>query len=169
MSKPLSPFHAAREAIRFRAYQLYTEGWSLTSIAHGMGVTLSAVSQWMKTVREQGEDALRAHPAPGATPRLTAEQLRQLVELLHKGAEAHGFQGDLWTAARVAVLIEHTFGVTYGERHVRRLLHTLKWSRQHPITQEAKRDEAAIAHFRHVRYPALKTMPKRGHDPAISR
>ena len=34
-------------------------------------------------------------------------------DLLLKGAKAHGWRTELWTASRVAKLIEHHFGVHF--------------------------------------------------------
>jgi transposase len=53
--------------------------------------------------------------------RLTEEQKAQIPQLLAKGAEAYGFRGDVWTARRVAEVIERTFGVHYHRDHVGRL------------------------------------------------
>ena len=154
--KILHPLHALREALRFRALELYREGWSLSHIARSLCVTLSAVSQWIKRAQEYGDEALRAHPAPGPTPRLTTEQLAHLTRLLREGAPAHGFEGEVWTASRVAQVIETHFGVHFSDRHVRRLLTQLHWSTQTPTTRAAKRNEPAIERWRTERYPALK-------------
>jgi len=51
-----------------------------------LGVTEAAVSQWMKSGREGGEEALKAHPAKGARPRLTAVQQAHIPTVLAKGA-----------------------------------------------------------------------------------
>jgi hypothetical protein len=53
-------------------------------------------------------EALNAHPPKGVMPRLSAEQKAQIPALLVKGAEGYGFRGDVWTASRVAVVIERT-------------------------------------------------------------
>ena len=45
--------------------------------------------------------------------------------LLRKGAEAHGFIGQVWTTKRVATVIQTAFGVSYHPAHVSRLLRTL--------------------------------------------
>ena len=149
-----------REARRFRAWELFQQGWKPIRIAEALGVTPGAVSQWLKTVRCFGVEALRARPLPGATPRLTAEQLAALPGLLLQGAEAHGFAGNVWTSPRVAELIEHTWGIRYHPSHVRRLLRSLGWSAQKPILRATQRDEAAIVRWAKERYPALKKMPK---------
>ena len=67
------------------------------------------ISQWMKRGREEGPEGLRRRIAPGAIPRLSAEQRDSLPELLAQGAPAHGFRGDVWTCRRVAEVIRREF------------------------------------------------------------
>jgi winged helix-turn-helix protein len=93
-------------------------------------------------------------------PRLTAEQKAQLPHLLAKGAEAYGFRGDVWTARRVAEVIEQTFGVRYHRDHVGRMLREAGWSRQQPIERATQRNEAAITDWDEKRWPTLKKSPR---------
>lgn len=165
----ISTYTDWREARRFRAWELYQHGWKPIRIAEALGVSPAAVSQWFAKADAEGPTALEARTASGAPPRLTAEQLAHLPDLLRQGAVAHGFTGDVWTSERVANLIERTFDVRYHPSHVRRLLKQLGWSRQKPIRRATQRDEAAIATWAQERYPALKKMPKRGADPAVYR
>jgi transposase len=158
-----------REARRFRAWELFQQGWKPIRIAEALGVTPGAVSRWFAKAEAVGPIALAAKKAAGASPRLTAEQLARLPALLRQGAVAHGFTGNVWTSERVAVLIERTFDVRYAASHVRRLLRKLGWSRQKPIRRATQRDEEAIATWAEERYPELKKMPKRGQDPAVYR
>jgi len=148
-----------REGRRRRAWQLKQQGWKQQDIAAALGVTPGAVSQWLKRGREQGEEGLRRHPAPGPTPKLTATQVAQLPTLLERGAEAYGFRGQVWTCKRVAEVIRRTFGVTYHPAHVSRLLHTLRQSVQRPHARAAQRDEAVIAAWWRERWPALEKKP----------
>ena len=97
-----------REERRKRAWQLKAEGWQQKDITIAFGVSEGAVSRWIKRGREGGEEALKAHPPKGVSPRLTAEQKAQIPALLAKGAEAYGFRGDVWTASRVAEVIKQT-------------------------------------------------------------
>jgi len=83
-----------KEIRRWRALDLKHEGWQQKDIAEALGVTLGAVSQWMSGVQEQGCDALRARPHPGATPRLSETQKRLIPDFLSHGAEAYGFRGE---------------------------------------------------------------------------
>jgi transposase len=144
------------EGRRRRAWELHQAGWPHTRIATALGVSQAAVSQWLQRAATGGVDALRAHPAPGPTPLLTADQLAALVALLEQGAEACGFQGAVWTRRRVADLIQEQFGVRYHPTHVGRLLRRLGWTPQRPIVRATQRDEAAIAAWYAERWPTLK-------------
>jgi transposase len=103
-----------------------------------------------------GVAALASQPPPGMTPRLSTEQRAQVPTLLARGAPAYGFTGDVWTAKRVAQVIERTFGVRYHPDHVSRLLRSCGWSYQRPITQATQRDAAKIAAWHEQRWPAVK-------------
>jgi transposase len=145
-----------REGRRWRAWELKEQGWKQSAIAAALGVTPGAVSQWLKRARQGGVEALRRRPAPGPTPKLSAEQRAQIPDLLERGAEAYGFRGQVWTCKRVAKVIRRTFGVAYHPAHVNRLLHTLRHSVQRPVERAAQRDEAAIAAWWQERWPVLE-------------
>ena len=148
-----------REARRLRAWELKQQGWPQQAIAAALGVTPGAVSQWLKRAAAGGVAALRNRLRPGPTPRLTAQQRARIPELLARGAEAHGFAGEVWTTARVAAVIEREFGVHYHPAHVSRLLRSVGWSVQRPIRRATQRDEAAVAAWYAERWPALKRGP----------
>lgn len=146
-----------REERRKRAWALKEQGWLQKDIAVALGVSEGAVSQWLRRGREGGgREALASHPGPGGVARLRVEQRAQIPGLLEGGAEAYGFRGDVWTANRVAEVIERTFGVRYSRDHVSHLLRRLGWSRQQPITRATQRDEAKIAAWHDERWPTLK-------------
>jgi transposase len=155
-----------REARRKRAWELKEQGWQQKEIAQALGVSKGAVSQWMTRGRAGGVEALKAHPPTGVKPRLSAEQKAQIPAVLAKGAEAHGFRGDVWTARRVAEVIARTFGVRYHRDHVGRLLREAGWSRQQPIERATQRNEDAIKQWSQQRWPAIKKKPNRRRRPS---
>jgi transposase len=145
-----------REYRRLCAWNLFQQGLKQCQIALALGVSEGAVSQWGHAARTGGVDALRTKKAPGATSRLTKEQLAQLPALLSQGAEAHGFRGNIWTRARVQKVIEREFGVCYHVSHLSRLLKQIGCSRQKPVRRARQRKPAAIKAWQEERWPALK-------------
>jgi transposase len=73
-----------------------------------------------------------------------------------RGAEAHGFRGEVWTCERVAEVIRKEFGVSYHPAHVSRLLKALRQSLQKPQRRAEQRDEEAIEHWKEKKWPSLK-------------
>lgn len=124
------------------------------------------MSHWIKRGREGGEEALKAHPPKGVSPRLTAEQKAQIPALLAKGAEAYGFRGDVWTASRVAEVIKRTFGVRYHRDHVGKLMREAGWSRQKPVERASQRNEEAIKQGSDERWPEIKKKPIKRKRPS---
>jgi transposase len=157
-----------KEARRRQAWRLKQQGWLQRQIAEALGVSEGAVSQWMKRAREEGPDALRRRPPPGAPRRLSAEQLARLPELLRRGPAAYGFRGELWTRARIAAVIRLVFGISYHPRHVGRLCHAVRWSPQKPARRARQRDEAAIARWRDETWPTIKKGRRRSSRPSSS-
>jgi transposase len=102
-----------KEWRRLRAVELHEEGWTQASIAKALGVTEAAVSQWLKKVREGGQEALRAKSRRGQAARLSDWQLLLLPAFLDLGPEAFDFPGALWTCPRIASVIAQEFGVVY--------------------------------------------------------
>ena len=131
---------------RLRAVELVEQGESPDDVARFLGCGRSSVYTWVKLAREDLAK-LAAKPHPGPTPRLTDARLNELEALLLKGAVAHGWRTELWTAARVAELIERHFQIRFHPEHVRKLLkRRLNWTSQKPQRRAKERDEVAIDH-----------------------
>lgn len=147
---------AWKEARRLQALALQQKGWKQNQIAEALGVTDGAVSQWFHLVNNQDATALLARPHTGRVPALTQAQKNLIPDLLSHGAEAYGFRGEVWTAARVAKLIEWEWSVCYHPSHVARLLKELQWTPQLPIVRATQRDEEAITVWRTEKWPELQ-------------
>jgi len=131
---------------RLRAVELVQQGESPEDVARFLGCGRSSVYTWVKLAR-QAPETLGAKPPVGPKPRLSAEQLRELEALLLKGAKAHGWRTELWTAARATELIERHFHVRFHPEHARKVLkRRLSWTSQKPQRRARERDEAAIDH-----------------------
>ena len=132
----------------------------LHEIARRLGCHASSVLRWRNALQAGGQAALKAKPAAGRPPRLTAQQKARLVRLLSEGATAHGYLTELWTTQRIAELIERCLGVRYHRNHVGKLLHQLGWSHQKPERRAVDRNEAAIAAWKRSVWPRVKKTPQ---------
>src|SRR5687768_11265406 len=127
------PVGAAAELERRRkqAVQAVTDGQPRATVAKVFGVHYKTVARWVRESRQPG--GVNAKPPPTPAPALTDADLRKLEGLLVNGAKAHGWHNQLWTAARVARLIERQFRIRYHPEHVRKILkRRLGWTSQKP-------------------------------------
>jgi transposase len=138
---------------RERAVAAYHEGQAPTTIARVLGVDRGTVHRWVRQARTPGGLA----PIPIVRPpRLSDAQLAALERLLLQGATRHGWPTDLWTAARVAALIERHFGVRHHPEHVRKLLkRRLGWTSQKPQRKARERDDDGIAAWLADEFPRI--------------
>jgi transposase len=142
MSRPFGTA-AELERRRRRAVELVARGESRSDVARILGVHPKTLARWLRLARQP--DGLQARPHPGRPPALSHEQLRQLEQLLLQGAQAHGWHNQLWTAARVARVIERHFGIRYHPEHVRKLLkRRLGWTSQKPRRKAKERNDKEV-------------------------
>src|SRR5829696_1850906 len=119
MSRPVGTADEL-ERRRKQAVQAVTDGESRTTVAEVLGVHYKTVARWVRAARQPG--GLDSKPTPAPEPGLADADLRRLAGLLAKGAKAHGWHNELWTAVRVARLIEREFDIRYHPEHVRKIL-----------------------------------------------
>ncbi|WP_395372974.1 helix-turn-helix domain-containing protein [Streptomyces tubercidicus] len=93
------------EARRVRAVELFEEGGSNPEIARAVGVCAESVRRWRRVWEEGGAPALRRRPATGRPPKLNDAQVETVRAALERGAQAHGFEADLWTLERVGAVV----------------------------------------------------------------
>lgn len=150
-----------REWRRLQAWNLAGQGWGVNAIAVALGASPTAVSLWLAAAQREGPDALRSRPRHGTTPKLTPDQKRLIPDFLWHGAEAYGFRGEVWTCRRVARVIREELGVGYSRSQVSRILKSLGWTPQLPITRAIQRDEEAIDCWAAGNWPELKCRARR--------
>jgi transposase len=141
------------ERRRMQAADLFEQGMRQSKVAEVLGVTPQAVSLWRRAWAEGGREALLSK-GPGGSSYLSAEQERELDNLLRAGPTTYGWEDQRWTLARVGVLIEERFKVTYEISGVWRLLDRMGWSWQVPKVRAVERNEEAIAAWRTETWPA---------------
>ena len=150
------------ERRRRRAVKLLRDGLGVCEVARMVGASPGSVTTWRQAYDRDGATALRPKPHPGGTPKLSADQVTELLVLLARGPVAHGHANDLWTLDRVAALVRTTFGVSYDPSGVWHVLRRAKWSCQKPERVAREQDPAAVRRFRRVTWPRLKkSRPRR--------
>jgi transposase len=153
MSRPVGTADEL-ERRRKRAVQAVADGQSRKTVAEVLGVHLKTIARWVRAARKPG--GLDAKPQPGPAPGLTDADLRRLERLLAKGAKAHGWHNQLWTAARVARLIEREFRIRYHPEHVRKVLkRRLGWTSQKPRRKARERNDKEVARWVGDEFPRI--------------
>lgn len=144
------------ERQRHRAVQRVREGNSPAQVAYFLGVHPASVRKWWRAYQQQGEVALAAKPHPGRIPKLTPARERQVLTWLHKNPKSFGFATELWTAARVAQVIERKWGVSFNSNYLSEWLTRRDVTPQKPQKRPRERDDVAITHWRTHKWPRLQ-------------
>ena len=144
---------------RERAIELLEQGLMPVEVAGKVGVDRRSVRRWKAAFRAKGKKGIKAVPATGRPPRLSAADKKKLEKALLRGARKAGFSTDLWTCPRIAEVIKRRFGVSYHVDHVCRLLHSMGWSPQRPARVAVERDESLIAQWIKTEWPRAKKKP----------
>jgi transposase len=145
MSRPFGTA-AELERRRRRAVSLVAQGETRATVARILGVHPKSLARWLRMARQPR--GLDAKPPGGPRPGLSDDRLRRLESLLLQGAKAHGWRNELWTAARVAAVIERRFGIRYHPEHVRKVLkRRLGWTSQKPRRKARERDDKEVSRW----------------------
>jgi transposase len=142
------------ERRRERAARAVADGEPRKTVAKVLGVHYKTVARWVRQARTPG--GVAAKPPHRTEPGLSDADLRKLEALLLKGAKAHGWHNELWTAARVARLIDREFDRDYHPEHVRKILkRRLGWTSQKPRRRARERDDKEVARWVGDEFPRI--------------
>jgi transposase len=145
------------ERRRKQAGRLFASGkMILAAIARQLQVSRQSVSRWYTEWRSGGARALNGAGRAGRKPKLEPRKLQQVEKALRRGARANGFDTDLWTLPRVALVIERVTGVRYHPGHVWKILGAMDWTLQRPAKQARERDPKKVELWMKERWPAVK-------------
>jgi transposase len=152
------------ERRRLLGAHLLRRGVPQAEVARQVGVHRQSVSRWAEQLRHGGRRELKSAGRIGRKPRLGPAELKRIVRRLQRGPEALGYENGLWTAWRVADLIERECGVKFSAVQAWRILRQLGWTPQRPVGRALERDEEKIRRWKQRRWPGIKKKPKKkGH------
>jgi transposase len=141
---------------RLLAVQRFREGYSAGEVADFLGVTPRSVHRWAAAFRRRGASGLAARPTPGRPPKLGRAQEKVVRRWLAGSPTEYGFSTELWTAARLARLIDEEWGVGFNPRYLAAWLRDRGFSPQKPQRVPRERDPGAIAAWLATEWPRIK-------------
>ena len=144
------------ERRRFLAIERFREGYTAQEIADFLGVHLRTVRSWQAIYKKHGFEGLKAKPPPGRPRKLTDRQERTVLTWFLKSPRSFGFPTDLWTARRVAQVIERKWQVKFNSRYLNAWLTARNITPQKPQRVAREADRAAIDRWRTHDWPRLQ-------------
>src|SRR5512135_1605855 len=146
MRTPGSPI--VLEYRRRLAVQRVHEGYSIAEVADFLGVAPSSVRRWVAAFRQQS--------VSGRPPKLNPTQEKIVGRWLADNPTEHGFATELWTAPRLAQLIEQEFGICFHPDYLTTWLRQRGYTPQKPRRVHRERDDEAIAAWLAKDWPRIK-------------
>ncbi len=144
------------ESRRRLAIKKFEAGWSQTQIAKFLDVHRISVTRWVASYRSGGLQSIEKKTIPGRPRFLSIDQEKQVLCFLKDSPTKYGFQTELWTAARLALLIQERFQICFHPNYLREWLTKRNHTPQKPIRRMRQRDENAIRSWIDERWPELQ-------------
>lgn len=116
-------------ARRMLALGLVLEGKSRSEAANSCGMDRQSLRDWVHRYNAEGLEGLHNRTAPGAKPRLSSGQEREVAELVRNGPNVAVHGVVRWRRIDLAHVIEQRYGVKLAERSVGDLLRRLGFRR----------------------------------------
>jgi transposase len=139
----------AKVARRMLAIALVLEGGSRTDAAQTCAMDRQTLRDWVHRYNADGLDGLSDQPRRnGPLPRLSAEQQAEVEAWVDEGANLERDGVVRWRCVDLQQRIQQSFGVSFHERTVGKLLRKLSFRRLSVRPQHPKSDPEAQASFR---------------------
>jgi transposase len=138
---------------------LLQQGYRQAKVSQLLGVSIRSLQRWSEVFATAGQTGLAAldhRASDGRPPKLSKQQDRQVLTWLEHPATDFGFPTDLWTARRLAELIDLRLGVIMNHRYLCAWLKHRGITPQKPRQQARERDQEAIDAWVRWRWPAIK-------------
>jgi transposase len=139
----------AKVARRMLAIALVLEGCSRTEAAQTCAMDRQTLRDWVHRYNADGLDGLSDQPRRnGPLPRLSAAQQAEVEAWVDEGADLNRDGVVRWRCVDLQQRIQQSFGVSFHQRTVGKLLNKLSFRRLSVRPQHPKSDPEAQASFR---------------------
>jgi len=150
---------ASADEVRRRralAVRRWVEGYSIPEVADFLEVARSTVWRWVRAYLDDGDRGLQVRASPGRPPKLNRTHEKIIARWLEDSPTKHGFDTDLWTAARLTELIHEEWGVELNRRYMSRWLAARGYSPQRPQRIPRERRPEVIAAWLEAEWTRIK-------------
>lgn len=144
---------------RRTAVGMVLDGESAADAARVVGVTARSVERWVAAFAGGGDAALAVASSPGRPPKLTAAEAAEVLSWVGRDAREFGYDVPCWTAPRLAAAVEARLGVSLSPKYLSAWVAARRVTPQVPELVARERDDAAVARWVAVDWPAAKKRP----------
>ena len=146
----------AAQGRRLLALAEVYDGGARTDGARIGGVGLQTVRDWVLRFNAEGPEGLKNRWGPGPAPKLTAEHLRALAELVERGPipAIHGVVR--WRRCDLAQELYEMFGVSVEESTVGRALREMGYRKLSARPRHHAQNEYAVEDFKKPSPPSWR-------------
>ena len=116
---------------------------------------------WVHRFNERGPEGLKDSWSKGHRPRLSAEQLAQLAEVVETGPERAVHGVVRWRRVDLQQIVAERFGVAYHERTIGKILKQLGFSHVSARPRHPAKDEETVAAFKKTLRRDAEHSPRR--------
>ena len=143
----------ANQSRRLLSLAAVLDGMSRADAARIGGMDRQTLRDWVHRFNERGPEGLKDSWSKGHPPRLSAEQLAQLAEVVETGPERAVHGVVRWRRVDLQQIVAERFGVAYHERTIGKILKQLGFSHVSARPRHPAKDEETVAAFKNV-WPA---------------
>ena len=138
----------ANQSWRLLSLAAVLDGMSRADAARIGGMDRQTLRDWVHRFNERGPEGLKDSWSKGHPPRLSAEQLAQLAQVVETGPEraVHGIVR--WRRVDLQQIVAERFGVAYHERTIGKILKQLGFSHVSARPRHPAKDEETVAAFK---------------------
>lgn len=136
------------QARRLLAIAMILEGASRQDVARQPGMDRQTLRDWVHRYNAGGVKGLVARKAPGASPKLTSAQMKELRKLVIAGPDPKVHQVIRWRCLDLREEVARRFSVSVPERTIGKWLAKLNLTRLQPRPHHPKTDPAAQEAFK---------------------
>lgn len=154
--------HKTLEELRIRTVKQVMSGESPEVLAKVLGVSRTAVYNWLSTYKKHGYKGLGSKPISGRPPKLQGKDLKWLGKILiDKTPNQLKMEFALWTRGQVKDLIKRELGIKVSKTAVTRILDVLGYTFQKPAGRFAQQDPVIVKKWQEADYPKIKAEAKK--------